>query len=217
MNTTPNLYEILGVAKDALVDDVRKAYRRAAKKTHPDVGGSRESFDLVRLAVDVLSDDKRRRQYDETGEIGERPVDQLEAAALTIVMNAVNNVLDRIVKQHGNPAHYDVVNDAIGVLHEELAKILLARESAKATVEKVREVAKRFRSKKKSKPNRISRMFTARADEIERSIAQNDRERERVELAISILKDHAWDYDDMDSRDPFHLGRGGSIGTSTRW
>jgi curved DNA-binding protein len=66
-----DLYEILGVARTASVDEVKKAYRRLAKKYHPDVNpgnkGAEEKFKEVTAAFEVLSDEKRRKLYDEFG------------------------------------------------------------------------------------------------------------------------------------------------------
>ena len=59
-----NLYEILGVAKDASDDDIKKAFRKLAVKYHPDAGGDAETFKKISQAYDVLSDPKKRAEYD---------------------------------------------------------------------------------------------------------------------------------------------------------
>ena len=65
-------YETLGVAKTASADDIRKAYRKLAKKLHPDLnpGDKRaeEQFKEVAAANDLLSDPEKRRRFD-AGEI----------------------------------------------------------------------------------------------------------------------------------------------------
>lgn len=59
-------YEILGVGKTASTDDIKKAFRAAASRTHPDKqGGTDAAFKEVYEAYDVLKDSSRRRQYDE--------------------------------------------------------------------------------------------------------------------------------------------------------
>jgi molecular chaperone DnaJ len=64
-------YQILGVKKDASADDVKKAYRRLARKFHPDVNpgdkAAEDKFKDVQEAYDVLSDDKKRKVFDRFG------------------------------------------------------------------------------------------------------------------------------------------------------
>jgi len=67
-----NLYETLGVKRDASGDDIRKAYRKLAKKHHPDINpgnkASEDRFKSMSAAYEVLSDPKRRAEYDEFGD-----------------------------------------------------------------------------------------------------------------------------------------------------
>jgi molecular chaperone DnaJ len=69
-----NYYEILGVDRGASRDDIRKAYRKLARKYHPDINpGNKEAenkFKDLSVAHDVLSDEKKRKLYDEFGEPG---------------------------------------------------------------------------------------------------------------------------------------------------
>jgi len=66
-----DLYEVLGVSRGTSPDEVKKAYRRLAKKYHPDVNpgdkSSEEKFKEVSAAFEVLGDEKKRGLYDEFG------------------------------------------------------------------------------------------------------------------------------------------------------
>src|ERR1700740_2180120 len=64
-------YEILGVKKSASADEIRKAFRKLARKYHPDVNpgdkSAEEKFKQLSEANDVLSDPKKRKIYDQLG------------------------------------------------------------------------------------------------------------------------------------------------------
>lgn len=56
-------YEVLGISKSASADEIKRAYRKMAKKYHPDVNkepGAEEKFKEVQEAYDVLSDDNKK-------------------------------------------------------------------------------------------------------------------------------------------------------------
>ena len=64
-------YQILGVKKDAKADEIKKAYRKLARKFHPDVNPNdktaEEKFKEIQEAYDVLSDEKKRKVFDRFG------------------------------------------------------------------------------------------------------------------------------------------------------
>ncbi|MBK8304671.1 MAG: molecular chaperone DnaJ [Pyrinomonadaceae bacterium] len=64
-------YNILGIKKDAKADEIKKAYRRLARKHHPDVNPNdkvaEDKFKTVQEAYDVLSDEKKRKVFDRFG------------------------------------------------------------------------------------------------------------------------------------------------------
>ena len=66
-----DLYDVLGVSRGASSDEIRKAYRKLAKKFHPDMNPgdkkAEDKFKEITAAHEVLSDEKKRKLYDEFG------------------------------------------------------------------------------------------------------------------------------------------------------
>ena len=69
MNNLRNYYEILGVPRNASSDEIKQAFRRLARRYHPDVNPgdkvAEEKFKDINEAYEILSDDGRRSQYDQ--------------------------------------------------------------------------------------------------------------------------------------------------------
>src|SRR5688572_19601149 len=74
--TSRDFYEVLGVQPSATQPEIKKAYKRLARKFHPDVNpgdkSAEEKFKEVSRAFEVLSDDQKRKVYDELGEDAEK-------------------------------------------------------------------------------------------------------------------------------------------------
>lgn len=68
---TQDYYRVLGVSRDAKPEEIRKAYRRLARKYHPDLNpgdkSAEEKFKQIQEAYDVLSDPQKRQMYDQYG------------------------------------------------------------------------------------------------------------------------------------------------------
>src|SRR5262249_49917350 len=69
--TKQDYYELLGVGRKASAKDIRAAFRKLARKYHPDLNpgdkGAEEKFKQLQEAYDVLSDSKKRQMYDQHG------------------------------------------------------------------------------------------------------------------------------------------------------
>ena len=94
-----NLYDRLGVAKDADRATIRKAFKKLASKHHPDKNDdsveSKEMFQAIREAYDTLSDDERRKLYDETGEIKSGVSNEKQQC-----LNTLYQVFSQMIQQH---------------------------------------------------------------------------------------------------------------------
>src|SRR5208282_5082315 len=78
MAAQKDYYQTLGVARDAGEDDIRKAYRRLARKHHPDLNpgdkAAEERFKKVQEAYDILSEPKKKEMYEQHGFYAENGV-----------------------------------------------------------------------------------------------------------------------------------------------
>ena len=64
-------YEILEISRNASGDEIKKAYRKLARKYHPDINkdpGAEDKFKEINAAYEILSDEKKRAQYDRHGD-----------------------------------------------------------------------------------------------------------------------------------------------------
>jgi molecular chaperone DnaJ len=67
MSQKKDYYEVLGIEKGASKEDIKKAFRKLAHKYHPDKGGDEDKFKEINEAYTILSDDKKRSEYDAYG------------------------------------------------------------------------------------------------------------------------------------------------------
>lgn len=187
-----NLYEALEIPKNASLSTVRAAYRRAAKKAHPDHGGTKEKFAEIVLARDVLSDETRRERYDRTRTADETEADQTESAALVAVMEAVSHVFQVCEARRLAVETVDVVKDGRTFIETKLHGFEEQRRQAVANAKKFHKFAARFHPKKKDGLNRIRAMIDARAAELERDVEKLVQPVAVLKRAMDILAQHSY-------------------------
>ncbi len=76
MASTPDYYKTLGVARTASTAEIKKAFRKLARTHHPDAGGDEAKFKEINEAYEVLSDEKKRKLYDQYGTANEHEIPQ---------------------------------------------------------------------------------------------------------------------------------------------
>jgi len=73
VTATKNYYEVLGVKRDASQEEIKRAYRRLARKYHPDLNPAdkvaEQKFKEINEAYEVLGDPKKRAEYDQSGKV----------------------------------------------------------------------------------------------------------------------------------------------------
>lgn len=97
-------YEVLGVARDATVQDIRTAYRKLALQLHPDKAGPEraQEFHEVRTAYAILNDEEKRKAYDKKGFDG-LDVEDLVFEVDLSSMGAVNTAMAAMFSKLGAP------------------------------------------------------------------------------------------------------------------
>ena len=187
-----DLYGALGIGMNASKEDVRKAYRRKAKAAHPDTGGSAEQFALVTLAHDTLTDEKRRRHYDETGEAGGKSPDATLNNAMELAFMTIQRLVLGILQKGGDPEEFDLVKGAIESLQANLKAMAEEVKGRERDIARAERVAKRFRAKE-GKDDIFSPMWAAQIGAMKDAVRVATADKPKTEMAIALLKDADFD------------------------
>ncbi len=87
-------YDVLGVKKDASADEIKKAFRKLAVKYHPDAGGDEQKFKEISEAYETLSDETKRKQYDQMLMFGGMPGSGYGSGGYSYTTNVGGNWAD---------------------------------------------------------------------------------------------------------------------------
>jgi len=183
-----DLYRVLGVGRGAAQGDIRRAYRRKAKSSHPDGGGSVGAFGEIATAYAVLSDPGRRERYDLTGEIDLPRADTLDASAFEVIAQKLGLIIH---------ADHDVTALDIGALIEGAIREDMAQRRANiASHERAIQRTTKLRARIKRKANGTDNMLAKVLDWHEASakdqIKKNQAAVSSLERALAILKDYSF-------------------------
>jgi curved DNA-binding protein CbpA len=148
-----DLYEVLGVAKDASPIELQKAYRRASMKYHPDRnGGTLESgilFKKIKEAYETLSNPELREFYDNTGVRKFADV-VLRDKAKELVTQTYAQVFDMAAQNNNygfDIRFHDPVAVVISALNKSLANIIQQRTNLQRIIPRYENLFKRFKKK----------------------------------------------------------------------
>lgn len=139
-------YDTLGVDPKASAAEIKKAYRKKAKETHPDAGGSPEAFTAIALAYRTLSDESQREYYDKYGQ--EKPKgNEIELQISSMLVEAF---------MQEDPITW--ICDSLSANRSEIREKL---QRAKVCVKKVQKQLEKFEQKNKDTENVVAREFIA--------------------------------------------------------
>lgn len=126
-----DLYEALGVERDATLEQMKKAYRKLAMKHHPDRGGDETTFKTIQEAYDTLSDTDRRAFYDRYGST--QPMETSTDKAKQRLASLFNQIMNTNVTQYDNlvESMTSVLANEVQVARGHLKNLQLERRKAK--------------------------------------------------------------------------------------
>lgn len=104
-----NPYDVLGVPKTASSDQIKGAYRRLARKTHPDNGGTGDDFSTANRAYSILMDPEMRKRFDETGSIEDVAPLTIRQRMIQIIADMFNQALAVEGKAGTSLRHFPLV------------------------------------------------------------------------------------------------------------
>jgi curved DNA-binding protein CbpA len=197
-----DFYDVLGVSEDADFDAIRSAYKSAAKRSHPDRGGTAEEFESVKLAYECLSDPAQREAYDRMRASGESDADEADAKALERLKTTIIGVVSFLSERHAKgdtalsePAQFAMLADGsfLDTLDWQFTKWMAdARQSKR----KFESEAAKYRLLKEmiepvaGKPNRLYPLLQSAEEDYEKRGTAVAEVIAVFERALEILHDH---------------------------
>ena len=195
-----DLYGILGVDKSASKDSVKRAYRKRAKKAHPDTGGNVEKFGALKRAHDILTDDARRAKYDTTGDVDEKTPDNDQSNAINTLAMAFAVVLQKCAQDGRSPLEKDMVqaikHELNRVVDENQKQIRILR----TVIQFDKKMVGRFKS---NKPDNIfESIISQRLTAVGENIGNAERNVKSAQDALALLEDYSYRKDEAAYESP---------------
>jgi curved DNA-binding protein CbpA len=192
--TVTNPYEILGVRRDASDDQIKSAYRRRAKTTHPDSGGAPEAFSRVRKAYELLLDPVRRKLFDDTGYDVEL-ADPVDLQALIVIEKLVNE----LTLDEREPGSFDPLARMRSDLSEEMRKSRFSKRELERHSARIEHHLERL--EKRPSTDILGSMLRARIKAIATAISETEAKIKASERACEMLYDYAYEVDVQDGEE----------------
>ena len=187
-----DLHKVLGVQPGADPATVKRAYRRASKRAHPDTpGGSNERFALVKTARDVLSDPDLAAQYERTGEIGEKPADTGRGNALQCIAAAFDFAVGECAQVNRDPATMDLVTRMRIWIRAQIADAQRTNLAIKKAIDVGDKLSARFANTKTAPV--MPQLIAGRATILRDKLAMIERNIKSANDALELLADETFD------------------------
>jgi len=183
-----DLYQILGVRRAASQREIQRAYRRKAKTSHPDGGGSVKAFSEISTAYTVLTDPNRRERYDSTGDIEPLRPNNLDVSAIEVIAQKLGMII------HAECDVTSVDLDALieQAIREDIAERNAGISSLRRAIERARRIRDRVKRKTNGEDNMLARVLDWHETTAKSHIKQSEEAVSSMERALEILKDYSF-------------------------
>lgn len=189
-------YKILGLRRNANAADIRAAYRKRSKETHPDIQGDghgEREFHDVKTSYDVLITPARRAKFDATGTIDEDAVDNTMAHVYQRMTEAFGIVM-RVCGERGiDPVTLNMVEVMIHAIEDNTKDRHTAIEQLEQAIAKLERIKVRFFVKDKKGPNQMHMIIQGQIDQARNRAEGEKKEIEASGMAIEILRRFGFD------------------------
>lgn len=190
-----DLYDELGVARDATQEEIRKAYRKRAAETHPDKGGDEEAFKRASHAHLILSDPVKRDRYDRTGGENDHDPEAREwAMALEMLASQLNHIFG---SAEFDLTRHDPLRAMMKMLKQTKARAQAAIKEADATLDKMAKTRKRMKRKTGSAEGRLDGVLDALKRDQEMAKEKANRTLRVCKKARMVINEHTYEIDQL--------------------
>ncbi len=190
-----DLYEILGVPREANHAAVQRAFRSLARKCHPDAGGDQASFQRVKLAYSVLSDPTKREKYDATGEIDEDKPDNSFAEVVQTIGLALATVVANLAGKGRKADSEDLVAIVTASLKKRVDELHQQRGGLETIRVFITDSVDRFETK--DGENVIAEIQRASLKQVQKNLESLDHSLEIHKRAIGVVKKYKYNHREM--------------------
>lgn len=180
-----NHYETLGVAKDATLEEIKKAYRKKVSKSHSDTnkGASDEETAKINVAYEVLSDEERRKNYDVTGE---NKVDNLLVDAQALIMQKV-----MVWLKNTTNVEAPMIPVLMQQFEQDRMSVVKTKEGGLLILARLRRAIEKLKYKGEAK-DYIKEMIEGQITSIEEQLERVENDFKRIDLAKMLLQSYEY-------------------------
>jgi curved DNA-binding protein CbpA len=203
-----DLYETLGVARTASPQEIKRAYRKLARKFHPDVSGDPEDaarFKEIDLAYKVLSDEARRKVYDETGRIEGMAADNRQAMLVDLLSRTLTATVNELVQKGAKLSQEDLIGHMRQVTSNTIGGVEKEKDHHHKVAAALKEALERF--KVSQGENLLADIARVQLGQVEAKLAAIRKDLERLQELQEYLKTCRFEHDPPQARMGMYLIR----------